>query len=98
MLKKIGLWYREILFLGFGDWWFWVVFLHRNEFHKNLDIDHAYKIHGNLKDAFSWLNDQRKRAHKIDEKMSYFENPYRCQRCGTNLHAVGGCCHRCDLP
>lgn len=97
-MKLLKKWLAEIAFLGFSDWWFWVVVLRRNEFNPKLTIYNVYKgVRGafRLKRTMCYVVSARRRAHEIEDRMSYFGNPYRCQKCGKQLAQVNGCCARC---
>jgi hypothetical protein len=60
MLKK---WFREILAVGIKDWFWFVVLLRRNEFHRRLDRDY---FNGSAVELIR----ARQRAHDIDNKLS----------------------------
>jgi hypothetical protein len=55
-------WIREIRAVGFKDWFWFVVILKRNEFHKSLDL----WAHRKEYPHFNKMNRLRTRAHQIE--------------------------------
>ena len=58
------IWLKEIEAVGFKDWFWFVVMLQRNEFHRDLDMD-------NWRGTPRELLRARQRAHEIDDKLTY---------------------------
>lgn len=62
--NKIKRLYREIKIVGLRDWWWFDVYLNRNEFSYKLDIVNYWP------DNLIQLNRDRRRAHNIEIKLS----------------------------
>ncbi len=63
-------WFREIKSVGLRDWFWFVIRLRRNEFHRSLDIDKWFdKTKPHVYDSIGLMR-ARNRAHNIDNKLS----------------------------
>lgn len=58
-------WWREIQTVGLKDWWWFVVYLKRNEFSRKLSLSDDL-CH---QDGWRKLQRERQRAHEIDMKL-----------------------------
>jgi hypothetical protein len=70
-MKTFKKWRTEIAKVGFVDWFWFVVYLKRNEFHPRLNMNYSGlssvdEVHGRLVN----LTKSRNRAHRIDLELS----------------------------
>ena len=56
----------------FKDWWWFIITLRGDEFHKSLDINSKAVVKGRttLSAEIKRIGDSRNRAHKLDSKYS----------------------------
>lgn len=71
MLRK---WWQEIRAVGLRDWWWFVVYLKRDEFHENLRycvLHRKYSKRGRtVLETGVLISKVRERAHELDIKLS----------------------------